>query len=342
MANWKKISLREAVGKVVFDDELGFFRFNGDISYTVNGNGLTRYLVDEGGEKKGISTNIYENVNELEALFSKPLYEQVYRGYSSYGRRSYERSYEYKKVDFNELTVTVNANNRYSSNRLDAVRSFTIGKTDAKRLEYLKHVWVCKEIQDGNFNPDGYLKQPLFDDLKADGEILLNGYKHKILAVYEQPDENGYMFSAVPSYEGAKGEKVNVSFKDSIRVLPYEKQTVSEFMQFNKCKNEFALSPYAVKSGLCLNVYWNKYEPAAGYTVSLYKVYDRPYMRTIYHLKDYAADRNDGFISIDGLADDGYIVTVKAENRGGEEIALSRGISIKEKDRCVPQYFKED
>lgn len=109
----------------------------------------------------------------------------------------------------------------------------------------------------------------------------------------------------------------------------------------NTYKNEFELSPYAVKTGQLLNVYWNKIDDAAEYVVSLYKKFDRPYMQKIYHLKDYVVDRNDGFVSIDGLTDEGYILTVKAENRSGEEIALSRGIDVKGNGRNVPQYWKE-
>ena len=333
MGNWQKVSLRDAVGKVVFDEEWGFIRFDGDVSYSVGGQNLGYYYVEEKGIKSRIMPQSY-TVKDLTSLFSKEIYE---RNYGYYGRRQEE----YKSIQVEEIKVEIRV---YSvdGNRNSYAYSFTINKKDKKRLEYLHNVWICDEIQAKEFDPDDYLKRPYFTDLKVGDEILYGvNKKYVIEKVYEQPNENGYMISASPSYEGAKSTTANIKFSDNIYVLPYNEKPVSETEQFNTYNNEFALSPYAVKSGACINVYWNKIDDAADYIISLYKKYDRHYRQKIYHLKDYIVDRNDGFISIDGLTDDGYIVTVKAENRNGEGIALSRGILINGNKQCVPQYWKE-
>ncbi|MDE6667086.1 MAG: hypothetical protein K2K38_01910 [Clostridia bacterium] len=337
MSNWQKVSLRDAVGKVVFDEEWGFIKFDGAISYSVGGQELGYYYVEEKGIKNRIMLQNY-TVKDLISLFSKEIYEYN-RNY-----RYYSRQQEYKKVAVEEITVNI----RVLSAKKDAygrmgsdIYSFKITKDDKKRLEYLRNVWICDEIQSDDFNPDDYLKRPYFNDLKVGDEILYGGKKYSIKKVYKQPNESGYMISASPSYEGAKSTTANIKFSDNIYILPYNEKPVSETEQFNTYKNEFALSPYAVKSGTCLNVYWNKTADAAEYIISLYKKYDRHYLQKVYHLKDYIVDRNDGFISIDGLTDDGYIVTVKAENRNGEGIALSRGILINGNKQCVPQYWKE-
>ncbi len=337
MSNWQKISLRDAVGKVVFDDEWGFIRFDGNVSYSVGGHDLSYYYLEEDGQKSQIRPNTY-SVKDLISLFSKQIYYRN-QNYGYYGRNQQQ----YLSVAVEEITVTLNNSDRYSynTNRFLGQHSFVIKKKDKKRLEYLRHVWICDEIQDDKSDSGKRLRPPLFKDLKVGDEILLNGQKHLIGVVYEQPNESGYMFAATPSYEGAKGASVNVTFNDTVCVLPYEEQSVPETEQFNTYKNEFELSPYIVKSGQCLNVYWNKIEDAAEYIVALYKKYDRPYLQKIYHLKDYTVERNDGFVSIDGLMDEGYIVTVRAENRNGEEIALSRGIPINSNKQCIPQYWKE-
>lgn len=335
MSNWQKISLRDAVGKVIFDDEWGFIKFDGRITYSIGGQDISYYYFDSGSNKKQLTNN---NIRDI---FSKMLY---YRN-PYYGRYYGSDQEEYIKITVEEITVTINQNNRYgyssNANRFSQQRSFVIKKQDKKRLEYLRYVWICDEIQDEKFNPDTFLKQPLFKDLKVDDEVLVNGKKHLIGIVYEQPNESGRMFYAKPNYEGAEDEAINVTFNDKVYVLPYKEQPTPETKQFNICKDEFVLSPYAVKTGQLLNVYWNKIDDASEYVVSLYKNFDRPYMQKVYHLKDYVVGRNDGFVSIDGLTDEGYIVTVKAENRSGEEIALSRGIDVKGNGRNVPQYWKE-
>lgn len=339
MAKWQKISLWDAVGKVVFDDEWGFIKFDGRITYSLGGQDLSSYYAEVDGQKVQITPRT-DIVKDLMSLFSKIIY---YRNpnYGYYGRNQEQ----YIKTSVEEISITINQNNGYgyssNANRFSQQRSYVIKKQDKKRLEYLRYVWICDEIQDEKFNPDTFLKQPLFKDLKVDDEVLVNGKKHLIGIGYEQPNESGRMFYAKPSYEGAESEAINVTFNDKVYVLPYKEQPTPETEQFNICKNEFDLSPYAVKTGQLLNVYWNKIDDAFEYAVSLYKKFDRPYMQKVYHLKDYVVDRNDGFVSIDGLTDEGYIVTVKAENRNGEQIALSRGILIAGTKQCIPQYWKE-
>ena len=331
MSNWKKVSLRDAVGKVVFDEEWGFFKFDGDISYYVGGRDLGYYYAEVDGKKIQITPE-KDTVKDLMSLFSKEIY---YCNPYDYYHRQPEPSFIVEEI---EVHIRVY---REDSRGGSYTYEFKISKNDKKRLEYLRNVWTCEEIQSADFNLRNFLKRPHLTDLKEGDEILYGTTKKYVIKkIFEQPNTADFMMTASPAYEGAADAIVYIKLNDDIYVLPYNEQPASEFKQFNTCNNEFALSPYAFKSGACLNVYWNKIDDTSEYTVSLYKKYARIYMQKVYHLKDYIVDRNDGFISIDGLVDDGYIVTVKAENRAGEEIAVSRGISISEKDKCVPKYWE--
>lgn len=344
MSEWQKINWREAAGKVVFDDEWGFVEVGGDISYSV-GNVALNNLYEDDAKGQKVKLSIDENnPQQIASLFSKTLYGYLNDAYS------YQRRYVNVAVDTMDVHVygPYNYNHRWQE-------TFKIRKKDKKRLEYLRYVWTCDELQNSE-TASGIknLKPPLLKNLKTGDCFFCDKGKCKILKFYPQPNENNLMFQAVRDFEACDKDPFDVAFDYKFFVLPYEEQPISEFKQFNESKNEIWLSPYAeqghtweygssVSHGYskihCVNVFWNKIDAAADYIVSLYKQFDRPYLQRVYHLKDYVVDRNDGFLVINDLLGDGYIITVKAENRNGEEIALSRGISVG--GRSLPQYFKE-
>ena len=184
------------------------------------------------------------------------------------------------------------------------------------------------------------LKMPLLRNLKSGDNFFGDRGKSKITSIYPQPNENNLMFQAMLDFDGCDKTPFNISFTDKIYVLPYAEQPIAETERFNESKNEILLSPYVIKDGRTVSVYWYKALDAADYIISLYKKTDRQYIQSIYHLKDSIVDRNEGFLVIDDLLGDGYIITVKAENRNGEVIALSRGIKTENGKTCFPQYWR--
>lgn len=341
MANWKKINWKTALGKVVFDDELGFIRV-GEILYAINGYRPSDLYEEKDGAKHQLEIDSIKS-DEMMALFDKKLY--VREG-STYTRNGYQYHYKEIIVDKIDLTLSYERNDRSNgySRRCNYDYTLVISKENKARLKYLRYVWTCNELQDEHFSPSSFCKKPLLKDLRAGDSLLYDEpYNHvlkrcKIVRLLPQPNKDNKMFTAVWDYEGSDNNSFGVSFTGNVYVLPYDEQPVSELAQFNESKNEFDLSPYAVKSGDVVNVYWNKIDDAAQYIVSLYKYYDRPYLQKLYHLKDFIVDRNDGFVSIVGLIEQGNIVTVKAENRNGEEIARSRGIKV-HGEHSMPEYF---
>lgn len=77
------------------------------------------------------------------------------------------------------------------------------------------------------------------------------------------------------------------------------------------------LDAFCQRDESIFNVYWNGVDEAALYTVEVYKWHGDK----IYHLKDYNAGRNEGFVSISGLVGHGYLFRVIAESRDGKILA---------------------
>lgn len=77
------------------------------------------------------------------------------------------------------------------------------------------------------------------------------------------------------------------------------------------------LEAFCQRDESIFNVYWKCIDEASLYTVEAYKSYGGK----IYHLKDYTAERNEGFVSIGGLVGHGYIFRIIAESRDGKILA---------------------
>ena len=82
-------------------------------------------------------------------------------------------------------------------------------------------------------------------------------------------------------------------------------------------ENIGTLSAFYQREDSLFNVYWLRLEKASQYTVEVYKSYGGE----LYHLRNYPADRNEGFVIIDGLVGHGYIFRVLAEDRNGQVLA---------------------
>jgi hypothetical protein len=130
--------------------------------------------------------------------------------------------------------------------------------------------------------------------------------------------------------------------------LPYKEypNPLNELLQFNEEIREKELNPlwefgcYTMYAGAhghssnhimpSGNLYWQKIEEAATYTISLYKYYpNNDVEKKLYLLEEFEVDRNKHWLTINNLFGNNYIIRIKAEDRSGGILAVSRGIKIK-------------
>lgn len=315
---WKQIDWFEADGKVVFDDTLGFVcpqtqKTSFDVvSPDFPGSSIRLancFYISKADYKVRLDQN---NITEL---FSQDIYVETNPP---------------KKINVHSLIVKKwfipIVNSPYRNNE----RSAKV-QIDRENLStYPLQTWFCEEIQ--NWPLQEILKlyqRPLFLDLQVGQSIFhKNLGKCTIVKIYEQPDMEDRMIDIQAANKEVRTIKFNSSESDAVYKIPYQSPNTNELDLFNVCKNEIVLSPHGAMSDHILNVYWLQIQDAAQYTVSLYKYIRKPYMQEVYHLKDYIAERGEGFIAIPNLAGGDYIVVVKAENRMGNVIAQSRGINV--------------
>ena len=149
--------------------------------------------------------------------------------------------------------------------------------------------------------------------------------------VYHQPNEN-YLLCKL--YSEHDGYEFDAGCGWGVWRLPYKKypERVNELAQFNDEIRENELRPFwemadDKKTG---NVYWRKIDEAASYTVSLYKYYsNNDVEKKLFLLEEFEVDRNKHWLTINNLFGNNYIIRIKAENRSGGILAVSRGIKIK-------------
>lgn len=330
---WRQVEWADADNMIVFDDQLGFVKVvkANEIKCVIIGSNMqvdlrNCYYINNNNEVFQF-INIFNN-DIIASLFSQCIYS---------GATNHQR------IDVTSVVVTkyyTEVGSPYN------IKSFQVRinqenlSTDIDSLR----VWTCDEIQ--NLGTEGIrqlYQRPLFLDLKV-GQYVFSGKKCLITKVYEQPDINNRMIDVQTIDNTIK----TISFSDQsngIYKLPYQSSSIiSECDQFNICKNEIALSPYAEIKDQTVNIYWLKIADAAEYIISFYKYINckftnKLYSKQVYHMKDYLVGHNEGFISVPNLTGGDYIVVVKAENRSGDIIAQSRGIGI-DFDKVQPRYTR--
>ncbi|HON45151.1 MAG TPA: hypothetical protein P5543_05520 [Planctomycetota bacterium] len=174
----------------------------------------------------------------------------------------------------------------------------------------------------------------------------------EVVKKYDYPDLDDRLFDVKLANESIVTiKKHNDSKKhDYFLVLPYV-ETKNDLLKFNEFKDEFTLQPYVEcedpyfdghfsKSlrGVekTYNVYWQEIKNAALYIVSVYKIIEFDNKTNIYHCKDIEIDRNEKMAIIDGLVGENFVFVVKAEDRNGNVVALSRGIL----NQGEPQWWR--
>ena len=93
---------------------------------------------------------------------------------------------------------------------------------------------------------------------------------------------------------------------------------------FGQGNNGEVLKVFVERDNTTFNVYWQKIDEAAEYSIEVYKYVSMRW----YKLTEICVDRNEGYVAITNLVGDGYVFRVVARNRSGEEIVKSEGTII--------------
>ena len=296
----------------------------------------------EDGEVKYTSFN-HLNFREIAKVFSL---------------KSYKKKHEYGYFNGSGQAIT---EEEYNQNRYSSRRTYLDISEDNEEEVALYEIEICIDSYlhcRSRYSYDRYFKftSQTIDKLNHSVWKIPNGYEnsypnhallkvgdliyynrvgtYRITELYE-PNTEKKLFKAEYLYSGTELE-VTEEIEDDVYKVPYIDYP-SENLKFNEMLNENALRPYVLHDGATYNIYWIPLEEASRYTVSLYKVISGNKSRKIYHLQDYYAERNTCYLVIEKLVGSGYIFCVSAENREGEIISKSRGITDKE-----PRFWQEE
>ena len=206
--------------------------------------------------------------------------------------------------------------------------------------------------QDVYLLPREYVEKTLYNYQVKEGDYVISMSEKRrkqqtflVKDVYHQPNENNFLCKLYSKYDGYE---FDAGCGWGIWQLPYKEypNPLNELLQLNEEIREKELNPlwemgsytmyagahghssnHAVPSG---NLYWQKMEEAARYTVLVYKYYpNNDVEKKLYLLEEIEVDRNKCWLTINNLYGNNYIIRIKAENRSGGIIAVSRGIKIK-------------
>lgn len=328
---WRQIDWFEADGKVIFDDAFGFVRVQA---------GKTMYQIasPQYSQRINLLNCFYIGQEDTKIQLNQSNYTEIF------SREIYVIDHQNpKKIDVDALHIKIFCvpifDPRYGTYERSCSAEIIINRENFSA--HLRQVWICEEIK--NMSPQEILKlfqRPLFLDLKVGQSVFhKNLGKCTIVKIYEEPDMEDRMIDIQAINQEVRTIKFSGSDSDAVYKIPYQSPITSESEQFNTCKNEIQLSPYMMTGDKQINIYWRQLTNAARYIISLYKRCERPYLQEVYHLKDYIVERGEGYLPIKDLLGRDYIVVVKAENRSGEIIAQSRGITISGSQN-FPQFWK--
>ena len=329
---WKKTNVIDCYGKNVFVDKYGFCNLRSIEIIAKNRNtsisNFQNYYMSD--DASGLYYRIESKSLDFKQLLTLVLSKEIYQyngnqnnGYWGYHLPNNVQKENVQKITYGtiELRFMVDAylfdtNNGFGSctHHQEIVR---INKeSDIDKIE----VWYQDNVTASSF------KHVVLADIKVNDELfLVSRGKVKVTKVYTFPNENGLVCDVVDL--NGQTQRINYT-NNQLFYLPYSK-IEDEFAPLNNSKNELALSPYVVTSntGLC-NIHWQPISEAARYTVTAFRVVNRPGRRRVYHMRDYEVERNAHFIAIPDLIGDGIVFKVKAEDRLGKVIAESRCLSF--------------
>lgn len=327
----RQTPLTESIGKYIYDEKYGVAILNLiEVIFIDNKDQrLNRSQVHIWQDQRFISVNqfdlrdflVNEKWDELKFYIRDP---QKQRN-NYYGYRYGLVKGEEKAIKIKSLLLQFNLDYYLDfQNRRTQKASEELSVSTKKELSDLK-VWCFESFRSED------LKRPLIGDIKERSVFYLLG-KGTVMVKkkYDYPSRD----KLICTVSDVSGEDYDIKYPcENLFYVPHGKW-IDPFKVLDETFKEIALSPYVIREGKTFNVYWKPIEDAAGYIVSLYKIIVFDGRKDLYHLKDYAVDRNDKYLVVDGLIGETFIFKVSAENRTGEIIAKSRGIR-----NGLPDYF---
>lgn len=253
---------------------------------------------------------IQVNIQDFLDLKIKHFYASVWDGYFNRERIDTQNPFEIEFINF-------------------SVAGHDLGDLDGFRQALEKEVYVLSK---------DYQEESLYNyEIKEGNYVVSTSQKRRckqtflVKEVYHQPNENNLLCKLYSEYDGYE---FDAGCGWGIWQLPYKKypERVNELAQFGDEIRENELRPLwemddAKKAG---NVYWRKIDEAATYTVSLYKYHcNKDVEKKLYLIEEFEIDRNKHWLTINNLFGNNYIIRIKAEDRSGGILAVSRGIKIK-------------
>lgn len=341
----KKVPLYQSTSDKIYVDEYGFIgkQFDCSITGAIKVNDVRREerasisntYIKKKDEKTGsdfsrLTVCDLLNVFDLELYFERAT---RYRGY--YGSGDPIKEEDLIKVE-KILGVSVSA-----------LRQNIVAKPN-KKEELI--ALLEKEVYDLPFD---YKKDHLFDyEIKEGMRVYYSNKTWEVLTVYSQPNIKGELCK-IKNLTTGKEEIVDCSLYNSygqlssarLEKVPYEKYPArkNELDIFNKEVRECDLQPYWEQDQQKGNLYWQGIEEAMLYNVYVYKYRKNDALaKKLYLLEKIEVERNKHWITIDELIGKNYVVRIEAENRQGEQIAISRGIPInfEGKTNGILHYWK--
>ena len=326
-----------------YHDFFGYINSKPQIYFTATTYGKnpqTGATIKNGTEQFTSFENIYIKVEEkYEKVQVKDLYEskslKLYTSPRSPYSYSYQSISDYNAIEVKPMEFSIQIGDK----------SLHIG--DFKGLKQIlgNDVYIL---------PKDYVEKPLYNYEVKEGDYVISTSEKRrckqtflVKEVYHQPNENYLLCKLYSEYDGYE---FDASCAWGIWQLPYKKypERANELAQFNDEIRERELNPlwefgsytmtagvghsthtsnHATSSG---NLYWQKMEDAASYTISLYKYYpNNDVEKKLFLLEEFEVDRNKHWLTINNLFGNNYIIRIKAEDRSGGILAVSRGIKIK-------------
>lgn len=329
--NSMKISdglLVESTGMYIFDDRYGIGRIDNLYTCLVFGKDLRKQL-NQVFVKQNNSYYSIQDLGGIDYLVSD-------------------------KFNNNKLFVSDNQYYGFNANNIKSVKLKSI--LISYRLHYLMNDSMsqfnnadlsieCNNIQDilnikvkkiDDFNIKKLVKPEIGKIAKGNKYYLIGKGIVKVKEVFDYPSKKNLFCNVENDAGDVFGVDINAT---NLYYIPY-KPPKDIFTEIDINNNELLLQPFVERDGNTYNIYWKKIEDAAEYKVHLYKVTNYLDRKELYHLKDFVIDRNECYLAITNLVGTDYIFKVSAENRNGEQIAMSRGMN-----EGIPHFFvinKED
>lgn len=250
--------------------------------------------------------------------------------YGYYGYSNELVAGQEKKIEIGGLTIRLDYNYSNDPKNLQSTQSGVHEEFSVSSKKELDEfcVLAIEPFRTSDF------KHPLVQDIIEKKKFYLVGkgtvYVSKL---YDYPSREN-LICKVTDKEGAEYGIDSSCY--NLFFLPTEKWN-NPLKELDENIDELSLSPYLIREGKTFNIYWKPIEAAAEYIVSLYRTIELDGRIDLYHLKDYVVERNDNFLTLDGLIGNTFVFKVSAENRNGEVIAMSRGIK-----NGIPEFFTRE